>query len=181
MNTLNRSALKMKNGLPYFEVPEIAKIHWVRHAFLTRKGGSSPSPYDSLNVSEDNGDEMKEVARNRRRVANAFEFDEKNLFLLDQVHQDQILLLKEDGLPPPPRNYDALITARSPFLGILTADCIPIFRGSKETGGCGHPRRETGDSSSYYQEGVEEDGRRVRMCKKGSSRLFRAIHWVLLL
>jgi YfiH family protein len=128
MNTLNRSALKTKNGLPYFEVPEIAKIHWVRHAFLTRKGGSSPPPYDSLNVSENNGDEMKEVARNRRRVANAFEFDEKNLFLLDQVHQDQILLLKEDGLPPPPRNYDAVITARSrTFLAILTADCIPIF------------------------------------------------------
>ena len=118
----------MKNGLLYFEVPEIANIHWVCHAFLTRKGGSSLPPYDSLNLSEDNGDEMKGVARNRLRVANAFEFDEKNLFLLDQVHKDQILLLKGDGLPPPPRNYDAVVTVRPrTFLGILTADCIPIF------------------------------------------------------
>jgi YfiH family protein len=128
MNILDRSALKMKNGLSYFEVPAIANIHWVCHAFLTRTGGSSPPPYDSLNLSEGNGDEMKEVARNRRRVANAFEFDEKNLVLLDQVHKDQILLLKEDGLPLPPRNYDAVITALPrAFLGILTADCIPIF------------------------------------------------------
>jgi YfiH family protein len=128
MNILDRSALKMKNGLSYLEVPEIANIHWVCHAFLTRKGGSSPPPYDSLNLSEGNGDEMKEVARNRLRVANAFEFDEKNLVLLDQVHKDKILLLKEDGLPLPPRNYDAVITALPrAFLGILTADCIPIF------------------------------------------------------
>jgi hypothetical protein len=128
MKVFNPSVPKMRNGLFYFEVPEIANIPWVCNAFLTRKGGSSLPPYDSLNLSEDNGDEMKEVARNRRRVANTFEFDEKNLFLLDQVHKDQILLLREDGLPPPPRNYDAVITARSrTFLGILTADCVPIF------------------------------------------------------
>ena len=128
MNHLNRSALKMKNGLLYFEVPEIANIHWVCHAFLTRKGGSSLPPYDSLNLSEDNGDEMREVARNRLRVANAFGFEEKTLVLLDQVHKDQVLLLEEQGLPPPPRHYDAVITARPhTLLGILTADCIPIF------------------------------------------------------
>jgi hypothetical protein len=128
MNITGQSALKIKNGLSYFEVPEVANIHWVCHAFLTRKGGTSLPPYDSLNMSEDNGDEMKEVARNRRQVASAFDFDENNLVLLDQVHKDQILLIKEDGPPSPPRYYDAAITARSrTFLGILTADCIPIF------------------------------------------------------
>jgi hypothetical protein len=128
MNIVDRSALKMKNGLPYFEIPEIVNIQWVAHAFLTRKGGSSLPPYDSLNVSVDNGDEIKKVARNRLGIAKVFEFDEKNLVLLDQVHQDQILLLRESGLPPSPRPYDAMMTAcPRTFLGILTADCIPIF------------------------------------------------------
>jgi hypothetical protein len=51
MNIFDRSLLKIRNGLPYFEIPEITQLDWIRHAFLTRKGGSSP-PYDTLNLSE---------------------------------------------------------------------------------------------------------------------------------
>jgi len=49
--------------------------------------------------------------------------------LLDQMHQDQILLLKKPTLPlPSPLEYDGLITNSAEiFLAILTADCLPIF------------------------------------------------------
>ncbi|MCJ7782356.1 MAG: peptidoglycan editing factor PgeF [Desulfobacterales bacterium] len=129
MNILDRSALKIKNNPPYFEIPEFAKIRWVRHAFLTRQGGVSLSPYDSLNLSDKNGDQEESVSKNKKIIAETSGFDPSRLVLLDQMHQDQILLLKKPITPlPSPLEFDALIT-NSPniFLGILTADCLPIF------------------------------------------------------
>jgi len=129
MSLLSRSALRTKNNLLYFEIPELAGIKWIRHAFLTRQGGVSLSPYDSLNLSDKNGDRKEFVSRNQNLIAKTFGFDSSRLVLLDQMHQDQILLLEKPSAPLPcPLEYDGLIT-NSPhtFLGILTADCLPIF------------------------------------------------------
>ena len=129
MNILNRSTLKIKNGISYFEIPELTKLGWVRHAFLTRQGGVSLSPYDSLNLSDKNGDRGEFVIKNENLIAKAFGFDSSRLVLLDQMQQDQILLLKEPIITlPSPLEYDALITdSPNTYLGIRTADCIPIF------------------------------------------------------
>jgi YfiH family protein len=129
MNTLNRSALKIKNGIPYFEIPEVAKLGWIRHAFLTRQGGVSLPPYDSLNLSDKNGDSGEFVSRNKNLIAKTFGFDSRRFILLDQMQQDQILLLKEPTISlSSPLEYDALITnSQNTILGILTADCLPIF------------------------------------------------------
>lgn len=129
MNTLNRPALKTKNGIPYFEISEIAQIGWIHHGFLSRQGGVSSPPYDSLNLSHHNGDQNRNVSQNKNLIAGALSFDPGCLILLNQIHQDQILILKEplDHLPPP-LEYDALITnVPNRYLGILTADCLPIF------------------------------------------------------
>jgi len=129
VNILNRSTLKIKNNLPYIEIPELAKLGWIRHAFLTRQGGLSLPPYDSLNLSDKNGDHEEFVSRNKNLIVKAFGFDSRCLILLDQMQQDQILLLKEP-VPslPSPLEYDALITnSPNTILGILTADCLPIF------------------------------------------------------
>lgn len=119
----------MENAISYFEIPEFAKFGWIRHAFLTRQGGVSFPPYDSLNLSDKNGDRKEFVFRNRNLIAKAFGFDPSRLILLDQMHQDQILLLKEPVIAlPSPLEYDALITnSPSTPLAILTADCLPIF------------------------------------------------------
>ena len=129
MNILDRSSLKTKNNLPYFEVPELAKIGWVQHAFLTRKGGVSLPPYHTLNLSNENGDREKDVIQNKNRIAGTFCFDPMRLVLLNQIHQDKILLLRKPIVAlPSPMKYDAMITnAPNIFLGILTADCLPIF------------------------------------------------------
>jgi YfiH family protein len=129
LNILDQSALKIKNGLPYFEIPELEKLGWVQHAFLTRRGGGSLPPYDSLNLSDKNGDQKEFVSKNKKVIAKAFGFDPSRLVLLDQMHQDQILLLGKPAITLPSiLEYDALIT-NSPdtFLCILTADCLPIF------------------------------------------------------
>jgi YfiH family protein len=129
MNIFNRSALKTCNGIPYFQIPEISKTGWIRHGFLTRLGGVSSPPYDSLNLSDNDGDLDECIAKNKNLVTRAFGFDPRYLILIDQMHQDQILLLKKPIITLPfPLEYDALITnSLNTFLGILTADCLPIF------------------------------------------------------
>ena len=129
MKSLHRSDLKRSNGIPYFEIPEIARLGWVRHAFLTRMGGTSPPPFESLNFGKDSGDSEDHVSRNKNLAASSFGFAPRQLILLHQVHQDGILVLKdpEDHLLAG-LEYDAMIT-HSPdrFLGIKTADCLPIL------------------------------------------------------
>ena len=129
MNTLHRPSLKTKGNLSYFEIPDWAGIGWVRHAFLTRRGGTSPPPYDSLNLSDKNGDQEAFVRRNGDLIAKTFGFDFGRLVRLDQMHQDQILLLKKPmPLLPSVLEYDGLITdCPGLFLAILTADCLPIL------------------------------------------------------
>ncbi|HSB03809.1 MAG TPA: peptidoglycan editing factor PgeF [Thermodesulfobacteriota bacterium] len=129
MNVLKRSDMKVENGFSYFEAPRITHLEWLRHAFLTRKGGMSPLPFDSLNLGKCNGDSEAHVMTNKKLIASAFSFDPDRLILLRQVHQDRILILKEPHSPiPSDLEYDALIT-NSPnrFLGIKTADCLPIL------------------------------------------------------
>ena len=129
LNLIDRSSLRTKNNLPYFEIPEFARIEWVRHAFLTRQGGMSLPPYDSLNLTDKNGDRKESVAQNEKLVANAFGFDSSRLVRLDQMHRDQILLLEKPVSPlSSPLEYDGLITnCPDIFLAILTADCLPIL------------------------------------------------------
>ena len=126
---INRSSLRTEDGLPYFQIPELARLEWIRHAFLTRKGGVSLPPYDSLNISLMNGDREEHVLHNRSRIASTFGFNPDDLILLNQMHQDRILVLRDSFRPLPPRlEYDALVTnASNTFLGIRTADCLPIL------------------------------------------------------
>lgn len=129
MNILGQSDLRIKNGLPYFEIQTFTRIGWVQHGFLTRKGGGSLPPYDLLNLSDRNGDRKEMVFQNKKFVAKVFGFRPDRLILLDQMQKDQILLLKEPITTLPfPLEYDALITNLSnTWIGILTADCLPIF------------------------------------------------------
>ncbi len=129
MVVLTRSDLGVKGGLACFEIPDWVKTGWIRHAFFTRMGGISPTPFRSLNLSTATGDSEKNVSRNAKVVTAAFHLEPKRLVLLHQKHGDRILLLKEPR-PSTPRDlaYDAILTD-SPgwFLGIKTADCLPIL------------------------------------------------------
>ena len=129
VNLLNPPDLKTKTGLFYLEIPKLAEIGWVHHGFLTRKGGLSLPPYDSLNVGENSGDRKEDVSRNRDRIATVYGFSRKRLILLTQMQKDGILILKEPiEIMPSLLEYDAMMTnTPNIFLGIQTADCIPIL------------------------------------------------------
>ena len=129
MSIFDPFSLHTLNGLLYFQAPNIAQLGWVQHALLTRKGGVSPPPFDSLNISPSKGDPVEHVSENKQRIARTFGFHIESLVLLHQMHQDRILVLKKS--PPilsSPLEYDASITnVPGTFLGIKTADCLPIM------------------------------------------------------
>ncbi len=129
MNILNRSSLNSINGIPYFENPHLRNLGWITHGFLTRQGGRSLPPYDSLNMSFSNGDDNQTVSSNQEQIAQTFGFDSKRLVLLKQMHFDGILMFKDPAeANSTSLKYDAIITnLPNQFLGIRTADCIPIL------------------------------------------------------
>lgn len=133
MNIIKKSAVRIKNGLPFFLIQELVNIGWVQHGFLTRKGGVSPPPYHSLNLSYStfsrDGDRVENVYNNKNLIATTFGFNINRLILLRQIHKDEILILREPLDPIPSLlEYDAMITnLPNIFLGIRTADCLPIF------------------------------------------------------
>lgn len=129
MHILNESSLKIKNNICYFEVDELTYSGWLKHAFLTRIKGVSPAPYDSLNLGKDNGDLIENIRENKRLIANAFGFNPEQLILLNQIHEDNIIIIENHlDLERPLLQYDAIITnIPHIYCGILTADCVPIF------------------------------------------------------
>lgn len=95
-------------------------------AFSTRRGGVSPPPFDSLNLSTQEGDTPANVRKNFQALGDLLDIDPSRIAFCRQVHGDTIHIVESvpDCLP----DGDALITTkRGLFLGIKTADCVPIL------------------------------------------------------
>ncbi len=118
----------MLNPLPS---PLLAQFPLIKHGFFTRIGGVSQGIHASLNLSKTKGDRDEFVQENHNRITEWF--DKKPLILMNQVHEDNILFVTEaphDKILP---KVDGLITNSPGFvLGVLTADCIPIFLADPE-------------------------------------------------
>lgn len=111
-----------------FRFPLLRGVPGVRHRVFSRRGGISPSPFDSLNVSASTGDGPLHVAGNLRRIKDVLRAE--SLVLVRQVHGSRIL---EVGERPPSEVFeageaDALMT-RSPWAGLLVklADCQGVL------------------------------------------------------
>lgn len=64
------------------------------HGVFTRSGGASSAPFDSLNVGMNTGDALSFIDYNRKQVA--ITMGVSSLVFLNQVHGDDILILKKD-------------------------------------------------------------------------------------
>jgi polyphenol oxidase len=89
-----------------------------------RSGGTSPAPYDSLNLAGYVGDDAAAVAENRRRLAGVLGLPGERLVVMDSVHGADVAVVASPGVVP---GVDALLT-QEPDLAIvaLGADCVPI-------------------------------------------------------
>jgi hypothetical protein len=120
-----------RGPIQYLESDALGGIDFIIHAFVTRWGGISQGAFENLNFSFREGDPADRVERNWETLATAFEVPRRQFFVVNQVHEDRILLIDEEH-PKPSDNellqYDAIVTDRPGLaIGIKTADCVPIL------------------------------------------------------
>lgn len=103
------------------------------HGVFTRHGGTSSSPFDSLNVGMHTGDDLSDVSENRKLIIQSMGMNP--MVFLRQVHEDHIQVLKKDDndlkdvFEPGKEVYtaDGLITdIQGLALVIQMADCQAV-------------------------------------------------------
>lgn len=108
-----------------------AGCDFLTHAFCTRRGGVSRDNYKSLNMSFREGDEEFRVLQNWSKLAEAFAIPLEQFLVLNQVHGNDVFVIKPQGSYFSSRNeldYDAAVTNRPGVaVCIKTADCVPVF------------------------------------------------------
>ncbi|MDA9748576.1 peptidoglycan editing factor PgeF [Pelagibacteraceae bacterium] len=109
----------------YYSIKKLNKK--IIFGFFNSKGGVSKGNYNSLNCSSNNSDKKENVLKNIKISIKKLGIKNKKLKLVNQIHSNRISEIKKE-------NYkkkflsDGLITRdRNIALGILTADCAPIF------------------------------------------------------
>jgi purine-nucleoside/S-methyl-5'-thioadenosine phosphorylase / adenosine deaminase len=113
--------------ITWLTVPEWESYPGLLHGFVGRRGGRSVGPYAGLNVSLRVGDEPDAVKNNICDLKHAVGIHDGRIVTMNQVHGDGIVEVndktrKETG------EADAMVThERGTYLGILTADCVPIL------------------------------------------------------
>ncbi|HEY5983167.1 MAG TPA: peptidoglycan editing factor PgeF [Anaerolineales bacterium] len=115
------------DGLQYYQFesfpPELTQ------AVFTRRGGVSPSPWDTLNVGGTVGDEAARVRENRVRSFQAVDRTLDSMFDVWQVHSADFVLARSPRSPD--ENYqraDIILTDRPEVsLYMRFADCVPIM------------------------------------------------------
>jgi polyphenol oxidase len=119
------------HSIEYFESSLLGECDFLTHAFCTRRGGVSEDDYDSLNISFKEGDFESKVLQNWHRLAMAFAIPMDQFLTLNQVHSDDIFVIKPFGdyySSSETLDYDAIVTSRTNLaVCIKTADCVPVF------------------------------------------------------
>lgn len=121
--------LKEKNGVPFFQFPNLAEFSDIHHGIFTRNGGYSSNPFNSLNVSFGLGDPEIRVKQNRSAILKSM--DGKELVFANQVHGTKVLVLARESteweMGKMPAG-DAMITDISlKLLVIQVADCQAVL------------------------------------------------------
>ena len=111
--------------LTVYQVPDWESEPGLRHGFLGRGGGNSRGAYAGLNVSFGVGDDPQAVKDNYCDMKRAVGMAGTRMVTMGQRHGDTIIDVagpcKDAG------EGDAMVTdASGVFLGVLTADCVPI-------------------------------------------------------
>lgn len=110
------------------QAPELAAYPHIRHGFSTRRGGVSTGVFASLNCGWKSGDDVANVAENRRRIAAALAVAPENLLTCQQIHSPTVLTVTTGWTPAERPEADAMVTDRPGLaLGALSADCVPLL------------------------------------------------------
>ena len=100
----------------------------VTHAFLTRLGGVSGPPFDTLNLGHTVGDDPEAVEENHRRVFTALRLRRQQATSPHQVHGAHVQFVGQAHAGTIQPATDGLLTA-TPDVALLLrfADCVPLL------------------------------------------------------
>ncbi|HVN17083.1 MAG TPA: peptidoglycan editing factor PgeF [Anaerolineales bacterium] len=103
--------------------------HNVLHGVISRHGGSSPAPWDSLNVGGTVGDDRTRVRENRARSFAAFGRDLASIFDVWQVHSADVVYADAPINPDTDLTKADIILTDKPEVTLFMrfADCVPIL------------------------------------------------------
>lgn len=99
----------------------------INFGFFTSRGGVSNGKYYSLNCSKNNDDKVSNVNKNIKIAIKNLGIKKKKLKIINQTHSNKIYYIDNNNFN---NNLygDGLITQNKKIsLGVLTADCAPIF------------------------------------------------------
>ncbi len=119
---------KHKNGLRYFQFDIFSEQPFF-HAVLTRNGGFSQPPFDSLNTGGTVGDDPQAVFKNHQLIYQTFGYDFFSRLDVWQVHGNQVMCRDQPRDPEMPhKKADGILTDNSTLtLFMRFADCVPIL------------------------------------------------------
>ena len=104
----------------------IKNIQNVSHGFFNNQGGYSKGIYKSLNCGIGSRDKKINVEKNIKKVCKKIGCSVNNLILLKQTHSNKVHFINKNINSK--LEGDSLITNKKKIaLGILTADCAPVF------------------------------------------------------
>lgn len=115
------------NGIRYFEFESFSDS--LTHAVFTRRGGVSPTPWNSLNVGGSVGDDLERVRENRSRSFSALDRSVASIFDVWQVHSAHAIYADAPrDLTTEPVQADIILTDKPEVtLYMRFADCVPVL------------------------------------------------------
>ena len=119
------------DGIVTYVSPLLRRIG-VPHAFSTRLGGISPRPFDSLNLGNPTGCDVRDlrerILENYRLLKRAAGCDDRELLWLHQVHGSRVVSVRRGAAHDNDARGDALVTDDpSRLLSVRVADCVPVL------------------------------------------------------
>jgi len=123
-----------RKDLPIFQFHSLQKFSdEVDHAVLSRLGGVSKKPFDSLNVSTTVDDSTEDALRNRSIICGSFGLAPERLIAANQIHSSNVRVVDDALLSSHEANrdiddVDAFVTnVRGAALMMKVADCQAIL------------------------------------------------------
>ena len=125
------------NGVVTYFSPRLDRVG-VRHGFSTRIGGTSPAPFDSLNLGNPNGVELQDdparIAGNYARLLEAIGCPGRDRFFVHQVHGAAVAVVESRDFSVH-QKADAIVTGLpGVVVSIRVADCCPVLLATGDGG-----------------------------------------------
>jgi len=120
---------------------KLKKFANIKHCFFSRKNGVSKGYFESLNCGLGSSDDKNNVLKNLELVSEKITCKKESLITLNQKHTNQVIHFDTGDSVKNKLTGDAIVSeVKNIGIGILTADCAPIFfyDPKKKIIGCAH-------------------------------------------